>query len=77
MSETQLITALSILKKEERKKKGKPAVGNFSLLAYHESGQVVIEISDDGKGIDHEKIKLSAIEKGVIDKSEADKLSDF
>ncbi|MCP4747940.1 MAG: hypothetical protein GY874_17655 [Desulfobacteraceae bacterium] len=50
----------------QRKKKGKPETGTLNLDAYHESNYVVIEISDDGKGIDIEKIKSQAIEKQFV-----------
>jgi two-component system chemotaxis sensor kinase CheA len=45
---------------------GKPEEGTLSLRAFHESGQVVVEISDDGKGIDPAKIGAAAIAKGLI-----------
>ncbi len=55
---------------------GKPPVGTLVLRAYHEGGQVVIEIEDDGRGIDVNKIKQKAIEKGLITPAEAEKMSD-
>ena len=61
---------------ETRVQLGKPAEGNLYLRAYHEGGQVIIEIEDDGKGIDLEKIKKKAIEKGFITPDEAEKLTD-
>lgn len=61
---------------ETRVQLGKPAEGNLYLRAYHEGGQVIIEIEDDGKGIDLEKIKKKAIEKGFITLDEAEKLTD-
>ena len=51
---------------EERKKAGKPPQGKLLLKAYHESGQVIIEISDDGRGIDPDKIAAGAFKKGLI-----------
>lgn len=45
---------------------GKPAQGRLHLRAFHESGQVVVEISDDGKGIDPDKIAAAAVARGVI-----------
>ena len=45
--------------------RGKPAEGLLLLRAYHEGGQVNIEISDDGAGIDLEKIRKKAMEKGA------------
>ncbi|WP_022852467.1 hybrid sensor histidine kinase/response regulator [Thermodesulfatator atlanticus] len=55
---------------------GKPPVGTLVLRAYHEGGQVVIEIEDDGRGIDVQKVKQKAIEKGLITPQEAERLSD-
>lgn len=51
---------------EERKRIGKPEEGTLSLNAYHETGYIVIEVSDDGKGLDPEKIIGKALEKGII-----------
>jgi len=60
---------------EERVKKGKPNKGTVWLNAYHEGNHIVIEIKDDGKGIDPEKIKEKAIEKKVITPDEAKSLN--
>jgi len=54
----------------------KPEIGTLVLRAYHEGGQVVIEIEDDGRGIDVEKIKNKAIEKGLITPEEAERMPD-
>src|SRR5690606_20991900 len=51
---------------EVRKKSNKPEGGNISIRSYHEGGQVVIEIQDDGKGLDTNLILQKAIEKGLI-----------
>ena len=51
---------------EERRKKGKSDTGLVILKAYHEAGQVVIEISDDGKGLDGDALAASAISKGLL-----------
>ncbi len=61
---------------EERKKAGKEGKGTVKLSAYHEGEQIVIEIADDGKGIDSEKIKSKAVDKGVISEAEAERLSE-
>jgi len=45
---------------------GKPAQGNLKLAAYHEAGSVVIDIQDDGAGLDHQRIRAKAEEKGLI-----------
>lgn len=61
---------------EERTRHGKPPVGTIRLQAFHEGNSIVIEISDDGRGLDTDKIKKKAIEKGLITASEADKMTD-
>ncbi|GGD21505.1 chemotaxis protein CheA [Nocardioides daphniae] len=50
---------------ETRVAAGKPAEGVLTLRAYHEGGQVVVEVSDDGAGIDPERIATKALEKGL------------
>jgi two-component system chemotaxis sensor kinase CheA len=55
---------------------GKPAAGRISLAARQEGDRIVIEISDDGAGIDPEKIRESAIRKGYITEAEAKSMSD-
>lgn len=60
---------------EERRKVGKKETGTISLRAYQRGNHVVIEVSDDGSGIDIEKIKKKAIEKGLITQ-EASELSE-
>ncbi len=61
---------------EERRAAGKPEVGKIWLRAFHEGNSVIIEVEDDGKGIDPEKIKKKAIEKGIITPQEAEKMDD-
>jgi len=51
---------------DTRRRAGKPPQGTLRLRAFHESGQVVIEVSDDGSGIPIEKVKEKALEKGVV-----------
>ncbi|MEO5367245.1 MAG: chemotaxis protein CheW, partial [Magnetococcus sp. WYHC-3] len=60
----------------ERVEVGKPESGQVELAAYHENGMVNISLADDGRGIDAEKIKLKAIEKGMITESRADQMSE-
>ena len=62
--------------KEERIAKGKPPVGTIVLSARHEGNNVVIEVSDDGRGLDREKIARKAIERGLIDETRAATLPD-
>lgn len=55
---------------EEREAAGKPLKGTLLLNAYHESGNVVIEVRDDGRGLNAARIREKAIEKGLLDPSE-------
>lgn len=61
---------------EERLTAGKPARGTVYLNAYHQGTQVVIEVRDDGRGIDLERVRKHAVEKGLIKKSEVEGLTD-
>lgn len=51
---------------EQRKLRGKSEEGRITIRSFHESGQVSIEISDDGNGIDPQKIMTKAIQKGIL-----------
>ncbi|MBN9428341.1 MAG: chemotaxis protein CheA [Burkholderiales bacterium] len=51
---------------EVRIANGKPARGRLELNAYHDSGSIVIEVSDDGGGLDRERILAKAIERGIV-----------
>ncbi|MFZ1107274.1 MAG: chemotaxis protein CheA [Rhodomicrobium sp.] len=61
---------------EEREAAEKPSHASIVLRAYQESDQIVIEVEDDGRGIDPGKIKASALAKGVISEEDAGRLSD-
>jgi len=61
---------------EQRRSQGKPARGKIRLNAYHQGNQVVVEISDDGRGIDAQKIRSKAIELGMMTAEEAARLSE-
>jgi len=61
---------------EERVKKGKPEEGTVWLRAYNEGNMIVIEIKDDGSGMNPDKLKQKAIEKGIITPTEAENMSD-
>lgn len=63
-----------IEKADVRSAQGKPEKGNVTLSAYHQSGKLVIEVSDDGGGLNPEKLRQIAIQKKII--SETQKLSD-
>ncbi|MHB9100966.1 MAG: chemotaxis protein CheA, partial [Sulfuricella sp.] len=51
---------------EMRKARGKPAKGTVRLNAYHESGSIVIEVGDDGGGLNRERILAKALERGLV-----------
>ena len=60
----------------ERYATGKPQQGRIRLSAYHEGGHIIIQVSDDGRGLNTSRIKAKAIARGLISEAEADKLSD-
>ncbi|WP_434750674.1 chemotaxis protein CheW [Paenibacillus amylolyticus] len=60
---------------EIRTKQNKPAKGRIKLTSYHEENHVVIRFSDDGKGIDGEQIKASALKKGIVSEEQAARLN--
>jgi two-component system, chemotaxis family, sensor kinase CheA len=62
--------------KAERTKSGKSLTGNLYLRAYQDGNSVVIEVEDDGNGIDINRVRKKAIEKGIISKSEADTMDE-
>ncbi len=61
---------------EERTKAGKDVIGHVILKAYHEAGQVNIEIRDDGRGIDQNKLTSAALGKNLITEEQAISMSD-
>lgn len=65
-----------IEKPEDRVRAGKPPTGKLSLRAFHEGGSVNIEICDDGAGINPEKVKNKAVQKGLISTEQAARMSD-
>ena len=61
---------------EQRAAKGKQARGRLTMRAYHEGGQVNIEIADDGAGIDPQKLKQKAVQKGLVPVDQAERMSE-
>lgn len=61
---------------EERVKAGKPETGTVTLNAYHEGGHIIIEIADDGRGINIEKVKEKIVANGLATESELEGYSD-
>lgn len=62
--------------KEERIAAGKKEQGTVELKAYNEGNHIVVEITDDGKGMDPVILKAKAVEKGIISEREADSMTD-
>ncbi len=60
----------------DRATTGKPAEGTLLLKAYHESGQVVVEVTDDGKGMDPVRVGDKAVEKGLVSREQLARMSD-
>ena len=61
---------------DERRRQGKPPRGKIRLHAYHQGNQVVVEIGDDGRGIDAQKIRNKALELGMTTPEEAARLTE-
>jgi two-component system, chemotaxis family, sensor kinase CheA len=61
---------------DERLTSGKPARGTVYLNAYHQGTQVVIEVRDDGRGMDSARLRAQAVEKGILKPSEAARLGE-
>lgn len=61
---------------DEREAKGKPRIGEVGLIARHEGNNVVIMVTDDGKGIDADIIRRKAVEKGLYTQEEVDAMND-
>ena len=61
---------------EARRAAGKPETGMVTLSAYHEGGHIIIEISDDGRGINLQRVKQKAIENGLATENEIAQMSD-
>jgi len=61
---------------EARRAAGKPEKGTIRLSAYHEGGHIIIEIADDGRGLDLEKIKQKIVDNGLVAEFELEKMSE-
>jgi two-component system chemotaxis sensor kinase CheA len=61
---------------EERKKAGKSAQGTLHLSAYHQGNQVIVEVRDDGRGMDVDRIRAKAIDMGLTSKEDAARLNE-
>jgi chemosensory pili system protein ChpA (sensor histidine kinase/response regulator) len=61
---------------EMRAANGKPEQGKVSLRAYHRGNHIYIEVEDDGRGIDYDRVKQSAIDSGLVSHETADRLTE-
>jgi chemosensory pili system protein ChpA (sensor histidine kinase/response regulator) len=61
---------------EDRSAAGKPDLGKVSLRAYHRGNHIYIEVEDDGRGIDYDRVKQSAIDCGLVSSETADRLTE-
>ena len=61
---------------EDRAAAGKPEAGQISIAAFYESAQVLIEIADDGRGLDADRIRAMAVERGLVSAEAIARLSD-
>ncbi|MBX9776632.1 MAG: chemotaxis protein CheW, partial [Xanthobacteraceae bacterium] len=59
-----------------RRAVGKPEKGTIRLSAWHEGGHIIVEVSDDGRGLDTARIKTKAIERNLVSASEIEKMPD-
>lgn len=60
----------------ERRTRGKPEAGRIRLHAYHEGGHVIVKVSDDGRGIDVQRIKAKVLERGLVTEAELEGMSE-
>jgi len=61
---------------EERRRAGKTEKGTIRLSAYHQGGHIIIEIADDGRGLDVEKIKVKAVANGLASEADVEKMTE-
>lgn len=60
----------------ERMARGKPERGTITLRSYHEGGAIVIEVADDGRGLDHDAVRSRAVETRLVSAAEAGRMTD-
>lgn len=60
---------------DERRKAGKAATGRLRLNAYHQANQLIVEVSDDGRGVDAAKVRTKAVKTGVVTAAEVERMS--
>ncbi len=60
----------------QRRAAGKPLQGHIRLSAYHEGGQIIIQVADDGRGLDTDRIKAKAVALGLVSEADIEKLTE-
>jgi two-component system chemotaxis sensor kinase CheA len=60
----------------ERRSAGKPEKGTIRLAAWHEGGHIIVEVSDDGRGLDTMRIKSAALARGLVSEADAEKMTE-
>lgn len=73
---TRNAIAHGIERDDERYQAGKSDHGNIAVRAYHRGNHIYVEVEDDGRGIDYEKVRATAVEAGLVDEDDADELSE-
>ncbi|HEY4979722.1 MAG TPA: Hpt domain-containing protein, partial [Candidatus Acidoferrum sp.] len=68
--------AHGIERAEDRLRSGKPELGKILLRAYHRGNHIYIEVEDDGRGVDYERVKQSAMESGLVSQETAGRLTE-
>ena len=66
--------AHGIERADERYEAGKPDQGNIAVRAYHKGNHIYVEVEDDGRGVDFERVKATAVESGFLSADEAERL---
>ena len=61
---------------EQRRAAGKPEQGRIRLSAYHEGGYIIIQVADDGRGLDSARIKAKVVAQGLVSEAEVEKLTE-
>ncbi len=66
--------AHGIERAEERYEAGKPDQGNIAVRAYHKGNHIYVEVEDDGRGVDFDRVKATAVESGMLSGEDAERL---
>jgi chemotaxis protein histidine kinase CheA/FixJ family two-component response regulator len=73
---TRNAVAHGIERDDERYQAGKSDHGNIAVRAYHRGNHIYVEVEDDGRGVDYEKVRATAVDAGLVDEDDADELSE-